>query len=195
MGATGSAPVLGRLTAGTNIMITNGPGSIEISATGAHALPYYSTGGGHIGASISARQNVTALWGFLLPYSVTTANLTYDVTTADNTANEYDLGIFNYSGVLLLHIGPAAGTSFAASAAFHALAWKEGSTILPPGRYYIAFTTNCSSHCAAIGATGNYLSFAINASAGTSAGGALPSTLTPPAGAWGTGDQPTIVIE
>ena len=194
IGATGTAPALGTLTAGSNVTITNGPGSVKISATGAPVLPYFATGGGRTEASLGAGQNVTALWGFLLPYTVTTSNLTYDVTTADNTVNAYDVGIFNYSGTLVLHIGPTAGSSFAPSATFHTLAWSEGSTNLPAGRYFIAFTTNCASSCATIGATANYLSFAINASAGASTAGSLPATLTPPADAWGSGDQPTIVI-
>jgi len=194
IGATGAAPALGTLTAGSNITITNSPGSVKISATGTPVLPYFATAGGRTEASLSAGQNITALWGFLLPYSVTTSNLTCEVTTADNTANAYDVGIFKYSGALVLHIGPKAGTSFAPSAGFHTLAWTEGSTNLPAGRYYIGFTTNCASRCAAIGATANYVSFAINASGGTSTGGTLPATLTPPTDAWGTGDQPTIVI-
>jgi hypothetical protein len=131
----------------------------------------------------------------LLPYSVTTVNAVYDVTTADNTANAYDIGIFNSSGQLVLHLGATAGTKFAPSLAFHTLAWAEGSTSLPPGQYYLGFTTNCSSKCAAIGASANNVSFTIDASAGSSSGGALPSTITPPADAWATGDQPTIVIE
>jgi hypothetical protein len=195
MGSTGSAPMLGTLTAGPNITITNGPGSVKISATGVRPLPYYATGGGRIGESVSAQQNLTALWGFLLPYSVTTATVIYDVTTADNTANQYDIGIFNDAGALVLHLSPTAGTKFAPSAAFHTLAWAEGATNLPPGRYYLGLTTNCSSKCAAIGAAANNVSFAIDASAGKSTGGGLPSTITLPADAWSSGDQPTVVIE
>jgi hypothetical protein len=195
MGSTGNAPVLGTLTAGPNITITNGPGSVKISATGVRPLPYYATGGGRTGAAVSAQPSLTALWGFLLPYSVTTATVIYDVTTADNTANEYDVGIFNDAGALVLHLGPTAGTKFAPSAAFHSLTWAEGSTNLPPGRYYLGFTTNCSSKCAAIGAAANNVSFAIDASAGKSTGGGLPSTITLPADAWSSGDQPTVVIE
>jgi hypothetical protein len=195
MGSTGNAPVLGTLTAGPNITITNGPGSVKISATGVRPLPYYATGGGRTGASVSAQQNLTALWGFLLPYGMTTATVIYDVTTADNTANAYDIGIFNDAGALVLHLGLTAGTKFAPSAAFHTLTWAEGATNLPPGRYYLGLTTNCSSKCAAIGAAANNVSFAIDASAGKSTGGGLPSTITLPADAWSSGDQPTVVIE
>ena len=194
IGATSDAPSLATLTAGANISITNGPGSIKISATGAAALPYFATGDQHAGSSVSAGTNVTALWGFLLPYPVTTSKITYDVTTVDNGANKYNIGIYNYSGNLLAQIGATAGTTFAPSAAFHSLAWSKGATTLQPGRYYIAFTTDCTSKCAAIGATATYVSFAIASSGGASSGGALPATLTAPADNWAVGNQPTIVI-
>ncbi len=195
IGLTGSAPVLRTLTAGSNISIANGPGSVTISALEpVPVLPFFATGGEHNGGSLSAQKNVTTLWGFLLPYNVATSEITYDVTTADKTANDYDLGIFDNSGKLVLAVGPTAGTTFAAATGFHTLAWTEGSTTLPAGRYYLALTTNCSTACAAIGATTSYVSFAVNISAGATTGAALPSMLTPPADAWSTGDQPTVVI-
>jgi hypothetical protein len=130
-----------------------------------------------------------------LPYNVTTTKITYDVTTADNTANNYDIGIFDNSGNLVVNIGPTPGTTFAPSKNFRTLPWTQGSTALLAGRYYIAFTTNCASSCALVAGTSAYVSFAISVSAGTSSGGALPSTLTPPADTWGTGTQPTVVIQ
>jgi fibronectin-binding autotransporter adhesin len=196
IGSTGNAPVLANLTAGPNVTITNGAGSVEISASSAAPvpLPFFATGGQQTGVSLSPGQNVAALWGFLLPYSVTTTQITYSVTTADATANTYDIGIFNNAGTLVLDLGATAGTTFASSAAFFTLPWSQGSTALPAGRYYLGFTTNCSTTCAAIGGTTAFVSFAVNASGGASAGGALPATLTPPADAWNAGNQPTVVI-
>jgi hypothetical protein len=194
IGATGGAPSLGTVTAGANINITNGPGSIKISAAGAAALPYFVTGDQHAGSSVSAGTNVTALWGFLLPYPITTSKITYDVTTADNGANKYNIAIYNYSGNLIAQIGATAGTIFAPSAAFHSLAWTKGATTLQAGRYYIAFTTDCTSKCAAIGAAATFVSFAVASAGGASTSGALPATLTAPADNWAVGNQPTIVI-
>ena len=48
---------------------------------------------------------------------------------------------------LVVHIGPTAGTTFAASTGAHTLSWLS-STPLPAGKYYIAYTSNCTSSCA-----------------------------------------------
>jgi trimeric autotransporter adhesin len=195
IGKTGDAPVLGTLTAGQNIEIANNPGSITISA--ASSVPtfqFFVTGGARTGAAQAATQNVTTVWGFLLPYSVTTTQITYSVTTVDKTSNDYDIGIFSTLGKLLVDIGPTPGTTFSALGGFHTLSWSQGSIGLAPGEYYLAFTTNCATSCAQIGAAASNVSFAINISEGTSTGGALPSTITPPAEVWATGNQPTVVI-
>lgn len=200
VGSTGKAPVLSTLTAGQNVSITNGPGSVTISATGGSGggsptLPFFATGSEQTGNSQGATANLNKLWGFLLPYNVTTTEITYYVTTADNTANKYDIGIFNSSGNLVADIGPTPGTTFAPSKSFQTLKWTQGSTALAAGRYYIGFTTTCTgSACAQLGASPTYVSFAVNTSAGSTAGGGLSSSITPPADVWNTGNQPTIVI-
>jgi hypothetical protein len=197
IGSTGKTPVLSTLTAGPNISITNSPGSVTISAAGGSGNPtlqLFVTGGARTGGLLSATQNINKLWGFFLPYNVTTTEVTYDVTTLDDTANEYDIGIYSNSGNLVVDIGPTPGTSFAPSETFHTLNWIQGSTSLEAGRYYLALTTNCSTNCAKVAAATSNVSFATNVSAGTSQGGALPSTVTPPADVWTTGNQPTVVI-
>jgi len=196
IGSTGKSPVLSTLTAGQNVTITHGPGSITIAAQSgsAPALPFFVTGDGRVGFAQGALKNVTTLWGFLLPYSVTTTQITYDLSNADNTANNYDIGVYGNDGTLVVDVGAIPGTTFAPSTGFRTLAWTQGSTVLNPGRYYIGFTTNCSTQCAKVAAAGNNMSFAVGASSGASVGGTLPSTITPPADSWNTGVQPTVVI-
>jgi hypothetical protein len=199
IGSTGNAPVLGTLTAGQNVTITNSPGSITISAAGggggSPTLPFFVTAGARSGGTQSLAQNVNKLWGFLLPYDVNSTEITYDIMTADNTANNYDIGIFNSAGSLVVDIGATPGTSFSPAKGFRTLKWTQGSIALAAGKYYIGLTTNCKSACAAVGAVGSFVSFAANASAGASTGGALSSTITPPADTWLAGNQPVLIIQ
>jgi hypothetical protein len=198
IGSSGKAPALGTLTAGSNVSITNGPGSITISASGgggSPTLPFFVTGTGHTGSSQAATENITKLWGILLPYNVTTTEIIYDVATADKTSNDYDIGLFDNSGSLVVDLGAMPGTTFSASTGFKTLAWAQGSTSLAAGRYYLAFTTNCASACAKIGAGPAAISFAVNASAGATTGGGLPTSITPPADTWTSGNQPAVVIQ
>ena len=197
IGSSGKTPALATLTAGSNIAITNGPGSVTISATGggSQILPFFVTGGARTGTSQLAVQNITKVWGILLPYNVNTTQVNYDVTTTDNTANNYDLGLYDNSGNLMVNIGSTAGSTFAGSKGFHTMSWQQGSVNLPAGRYYLGFTTNCASGCAKIAASPSNISFAVNASAGGSQSGALPSAITPPGDRWNTGTQPAVVIQ
>jgi hypothetical protein len=197
IGSTGKAPVLGTLTAGANISITNSAGSVTIASTGGGGggtLPFFVTGAGRTGSTNAAGLNLNRLWGFLLPYNVATTEIIYDVTTADNTANKYDLGIFDDSGSRLVDLGAIAGTIFAPSSGFKTLKWVQGSANLSAGRYYLGFTTNCTTKCAQLSGAG-YMSFAANASAGATSGGALSTSVKPPADAWTAASQPTVVIQ
>jgi hypothetical protein len=198
IGSTGKSPVLGTLQAGQNVTITNGPGSVTISATGGGGgttLPFFVTGSGQASAKQAGAANVTKVWGILLPFSVTTTRVTYDITAADNTAHNYDLGIFSNSGTLLLNLGSTPGTTFAPSKGFRSLSWVQGSITLAPGRYYLALTTDCSATCSALGGSPSFVSFAVNASAGSSTGGALPASITPPVDKWGAGTQPVAILQ
>jgi len=95
------------------------------------------------GANVGAGSNgATKVWGFFLPCSVTTSTLQYAITTADNTANIYDLGVYDNFGNLVLHTGPLAGTAlFPSNAQPKSVAWVSSAT-LSPGRYYFAETCN-----------------------------------------------------
>lgn len=197
VGSTGNIPVLATLTAGSNVAITNGPGSITVSATGTSAspLPLFVTGGSRTGAVQGPTENFTKVWGIVLPYSVNTTEVIYDVTTTDNTDNVYDLGIYTNSGTLAVNIGPRSGTTFSSAKGFHTLTWLQGTTSLAPGRYYLAMTTNCAATCAKIAATASWVSYAADASAGASQNGTLPSSITPPSDSWSSGIQPVVAIQ
>jgi hypothetical protein len=134
--------------------------------------------------------------GFIVPYAITTSKFFYRVgTTADNTANTYEVGIYNSSGTLVLHY-QAAGTTFApAASATKNQSWGEGSTTLPPGKYYEAITTSCASACATFtSGAGSTPSFYSNATLSVS-GNTLGTTISAPGGGYESlGASPLSII-
>jgi hypothetical protein len=135
--------------------------------------------------SFSGAANKASLWGVVLDCTLATAQITYDVATADNTANTYDLGIVNSSGTVVTHIGAAAGTTFAPSVGWKTLNWTASAT-LPPGKYYLAITSSCTSSCAVLegGSSGVGFTFAGNQAVSVTTGGTLPATITTPSDAY-----------
>lgn len=131
--------------------------------------------------SFSTTANKASLWGVVLYCNLTTTQVTYDVTTADNTSNTYDIGLINSSGTVVAHIGSTAGTTFAPTTGWRTVSWTA-STQLPPGKYYVALTTSCSSSCAVLegGNSGAGFTFAGNVSESVTAGGTLPASVTVP---------------
>jgi hypothetical protein len=146
---------------------------------------------GNAGASLPTTANKMMIWGLVNPGNLaSTTKVSYSIGTADNSSNIYDLGIYNSSGALVVHIGPTAGTTFAAGTGAHTLTWLS-SAPLPAGKYYIAYTSNCTSSCATLSSPSSIgvvfykaetsLPFTIPS------GGTCPGSITAPADApsWG----------
>ena len=131
--------------------------------------------------SFQTTANKASVQGVVLNCPLTTTQVTYDVLTADNTANTYDIGIYNTSGTLLAHIGSTAGTTFAPSTGFKTATWTGGSAYLLPGKYYLATTTSCTASCAAIagGNSASGFTFYNNTSVSVTAGGTLSAISAP----------------
>ena len=140
-------------------------------------------------------QNTTLIWGIYNNQPITTSTITYQVNVADNTANLYDIGIYNSSGTLLVHTGATAGTTFAPNTSPLSLTWTGGAVTIPVGKMYIAYTTNCSASCAKFfaGAAFSFLN-ANSPTGGMTSGGALNSSITIPADAYGNSSAPSAII-
>jgi hypothetical protein len=136
------------------------------------------------------------LWGFSLPNSVSTTQITFYVATHDTTgANLYNLGIYNSSGNKAAEVGSTAASTLLGSsnATPRTASWTSGATLLP-GKYYFATVSNCSSTCASLGGSPNG-TFAQAASTSTTTTGAtLPGSITVPTDAWTVGAVPAITI-
>ncbi len=140
-------------------------------------------------------QNQIKLFSFYLPYPITVSNIAYQVNTADNTANSYDLGLYGPGALggaaniaLALHTGTKAGTALVPSATFHQIAISGAPVTIQPGWYALAITSNAASPAAALaGASGSpFQLVAAWAASSIGGGGAtLPSTITAPATSFG----------
>jgi hypothetical protein len=141
---------------------------------------------------------VAKLYGVVYPEStgLVTTKITYNVVTADNTSNTYDIGIVNSSGAVVAHIGATAGTAFAASTGWKTVNWT-GSATITRGKYYLAITTSCTTSCAALigSSTGVGFTFAGNTQEGVSSGGTLSGTITIPADSYTATTVPTWAVQ
>ena len=142
-------------------------------------------GGSPTTVTFSSTANQAALWGVVLQFPVTTSQVTYYAGTADNTANTYDIGIYDNAGNLKAHTGATLGTAFAPATGSRTLSWTGGAVTLEPGRYYLAITTNCSSSCATLdGDNASALTFLNRGIVSVAAGGTLNGPISPPTDAY-----------
>ena len=145
--------------------------------------------------------NKAVVWGVYNPYPCVTNNVAYVVGTADNTSNNYALGLYSGtsggSGTLIATTASTAGTTFAPSTGIKHIAWNATSIPVPAGRVYIALTSNCAATCAALlGTSGTGVTWAANVQVSVTTGGAaLPSTVTLPADSFSSGASiPALIV-
>ena len=165
---------------GTTKLATDAYADAEVPAATVQyvVFPGYNSGN----QSLFPSGNYAALYSFELPFAVTTSKVAYKTgTTADNTSNIYEVGIYSSSGTLLLSY-QAAGSSFAAATStWYRQSWSQGSTTLQPGRYYEAITTSCSSPCATFWGSGSTTAaYYSNSAFSITTGGTLPPSITAP---------------
>jgi hypothetical protein len=145
--------------------------------------------------------NKAVVWGVYNPYPCVTNNVAYVVGTADNTSNNYALGLYSGTssgtGTLIATTASTAGTTFAASTGIKHVAWNAANISVPAGRVYIALTSNCASTCAALlGTSGTGVTWAANVQVSVTTGGAaLPSTVTLPGDTFSSGASiPALIV-
>ena len=149
-------------------------------------------------AAFPTTANTAAVFGFIVPTTLTTSKVLYRVgSTADNTANTYEIGIYNGSGALVAHF-QAPGTTFSpATGATKTQSWAEGTVTLPPGKYYEAIVSSCTTGCATFtSANGTATTFYSNSSFTQNVSSStLGSTITAPgAGNESFGASPLSII-
>jgi hypothetical protein len=207
-----SFPTTGTLTNGNYVSAS---GTAAEQDSGVLAGPYTTLpwetapncSGGSLGTITSA--NKSYVFGITLEFPLSTSKIFYDVTNSDNTGNEYDLAVYQGapSGTenRLLHTGSSAstgqpGTTFAPANGWQHLNWYEGTTVLQPGRYYVMFTSSCTSggaYCAEIASNASSEMFYWPGSGGVSisSGGNSPTTYSSSADSPGSNTVPCLLVE
>jgi hypothetical protein len=149
------------------------------------------------------------IFGLALEFPAKTSTLWYDVITADNSGNQYDVALYQGapSGTenRLLHIGASSstgqpGTTFAPAIGWQHLNWLEGATTLQPGRYYLMWTSNCTAggtSCAQIAANAVSAMFYWPGTGGVTiaSGGASPLTYVSSADSPSFSTVPCLFVE
>ncbi len=134
--------------------------------------------------------NQIKMFSFYLPHPIAVSNIGYQVNTADNTANSYDIGLYGPGALggaanipLALHTGTKAGSVLMPSATFHSSAVSGAPVTIQPGWYAFAYTGNAGTTSAFQGASGApFQLIAAWATVQIAGGGSvLPSTITAPA--------------
>jgi hypothetical protein len=158
--------------------------------------PFVATGNGTVNATVAMTQNNIACWGFVdnATGPFTSSTLTYVVNVADNTANSYDLGLYDASGNRIAHTGVLAGTSLFAGTGIASVAWAGSVNLTPGQKYYFAATSSAASPAAKFSGsiTPNFMQSA--SACGTSTAALLPTTITVPADSWAIGTAPPSLI-
>ncbi len=181
--------------------------------SGVSTYPYLETESTSKATAVTAApaQNATKLYSFFISNTVSNVgNVEFNVTTADNSTNQYDLGVYgpgcNASGAsipLIWHTGANNGSSFAAAAVpgHLGLVGAPVTTAALDGWYCIAITGSAASPSMLLGGDANVshvVQFtngtAPGASTGTTSGGVLNSTITAPATGAGVANEPWLVF-
>jgi hypothetical protein len=149
-----------------------------------------------IGSAVA--QNATKLSSFYIPNNVSIlSHLGYALSTADNSVNVYDFGVYGPNCLngatnvpLVVHIGPTAGSVFAATTGAKTIAITGAPVTvnMPPGWYCFAVTSSAAAPAAVF--SGDSVSIHLaqfthgaspGSSTGTTSSGTLNATITAPA--------------
>jgi hypothetical protein len=150
----------------------------------------------------SSSANKALLWGIMVTVPVMTSKIMYTVGSGPDTTstNNYDLGLYNSAGTLVLNLsaGNLHGSTFAPAIGPVTISWQQGNTLLQPGKYYLAYYSSLTTAPPTLSSPGGTaVTFYKGEAGGTGtcgstqgsggfsitprSGGILPSSITAPA--------------
>jgi hypothetical protein len=198
------------LAAGTNVTITPSGNTLTFAASGGgggggactsfiypNLGPFITSSGNtnlsfNNGSIIGGSANATVLWPVQIDTALSVAKLYIPIVTADTTGGHlYDFGLYDASGNLVANLGATAFGSTGYSN--NGVAFAQGTVSIPVGFYWFAWTGNAVGlHIEGNGGQASPVTIQwVNnfttgpywfppASGGTTTGGALNSSITPP---------------
>ena len=142
--------VLGRVESTNSVAGTYGMRAVMEAPANGYATAFVTEPvQGNVGVVPSSAANKVLLWGIMVTTPVMTSKIMYTVgSNADNTANNnYDLGLYNSAGTLVVNVsgGSLHGSAFAAVVGPTTISWQQGSTLLAPGKYYLAYYSSLTT--------------------------------------------------
>lgn len=99
---------------------------------------FYSNCEATFGTAVAWSANTANRPGLLpiyIPAPVQFGHLNFNVSTADNSGNLYDFGIYNAAQMLLANVGPTYGSVIFPTTGLKSVALNQGTVILMPGVY------------------------------------------------------------
>jgi hypothetical protein len=157
-----------------------------ISAQGGSQLSEWTNGGQSTWPGVSLYANTTELYSFVLPGSLSASKISYTPSVSDASGSDYyDIGIYSASGGLLCHLGATPGSRFAPDTDTVTLSFTSACSLAGGVRYYLGITANSAN--ASLNSVGPMMLAADGASPTSNSattGGALNSSITPPADSW-----------
>ncbi len=213
----GSGNTAAVTTANSNVSSTNSGNYLSIDSNGnaqnsganagPYSIPWFTLPTLLTSQAITIPHNLAALYGFVLTYPITTTQIGYYVVAKDGPGtNHYDIGLYCdqsacgsfTSGQLVTHLASSTtGSVFAGTTgAYSTVSWSSSAT-LQPGKYLLAFTTDCSTSCATIAggaASTTELTFYANATGTgyTTSSGGLTTSITAPSDGYTTVILPSV---
>lgn len=145
------------------------------------AMSFVQLGGATgVAAGVGSALNANRVWAYTNTVPVNgSTKFSYDVQTADNSADTYDMGIYNSAGTLLCHTGSTAGTTLFPSGGIKIGTWTASCNI-PAGQVYFAITAGTAG-TAVPGGLSNSPSVSCGVATATgnvTSGGTLNSSVT-----------------
>lgn len=185
------------LVAGSGTSLTGASNGLTFTSGTAQTGVWFQMSTGSSGTAPVSSANNTYISSFIPVSTFSAGHMVVNVSTADNSANLYDFGIYNAAGTLMCHTGALTGSTSFATTGLKNLAFISACNLVGGTRYNFAATGNATTLALMFTATGAVvvaLNHTVVSTGGTTSGGVLNSSVTIPTDSYGAGVYPNVVF-